>query len=84
LRHCDNVVDRDLAPLRFAEKTAAISVSIDARDGVMKAGLVLAYQGDQLKDIRLLTENHALAGGEIRSNNLYFTRKCKEDTCTYS
>jgi len=65
LRQCDNVVDQDFTPIRFAEETAAISVSIDARDGVMEARLVLAYQGDLLRGIRLLTENHALAGGTI-------------------
>jgi len=65
LRHCSNFVDERFAPIRFTEEGAALILSIEAGKGLLESKIVLKHKGDLLRNIQLLTENHAFVNRTV-------------------
>lgn len=61
LQHCEQFVDAQFQPIRFAEGEARVSIALTPQENVLRSVIVLAHQGVKIAPIQLLTENFAFA-----------------------
>ncbi|MGA1823991.1 MAG: DEAD/DEAH box helicase [bacterium] len=67
LQQCANLVDTQANPVSFAEEAGKIVVSIKEDKGLLNSSIFLSHQGQELRDIKFLNENHVFAQGTIYS-----------------
>lgn len=65
LKRCDNFVDRDFNPIRFASEPGKLLFQIETRDAALTSRIILAADGKRMEDIVLLNENHAYVDGVV-------------------
>jgi SNF2 family DNA or RNA helicase len=65
LQHCDNFLDAKGQPIRFAEDDGRIVVELADADDRLKATVALRHQGNTLKRLRFVAEDHVFANGQI-------------------
>ena len=67
LRPCDNVVDEDLSPLAFAAAPGLLRMELlpAEREGWLKAGLTVRYEGQAWSDFQPVTEQFVLIGQRL-------------------
>ncbi len=65
LRHCERFVDRDLAPIRFAEETARLRLVIEEKTETYETRAVLFHGGERTERPVLIDAGHAFSGKTI-------------------
>jgi len=65
LKRCENFVDPDFNPIRFASGAARLILRLESKGAALASKIILSHDGERIAKMVLLNEDHAFANGVI-------------------